>query len=718
MYLDFYSSHLKNARLIKDELHALCPFHEDNNPSFSANIHTGQFFCFGCQKKGNAFVFAKLLGIPYSTVPGYDPARRQNKAKQDKRLIKVYNYVNARGELLFQKCRYDPKSFSIRRPGKDGKWIYNLDDVKPVLYRLPEVISGQLVIIVEGEKDADTLAGLGYVATTAPHGCQHWREEYNQYFDDKQVYLIHDNDDSGKTHMLEIAKNLKDVASLLKIIPLPETLGEKSDVTDFVNRFGPGKLKELLRMPFPEIDAHYLYLMNTDINKLPRTDVGNAEAFVKLYGDITRYDCNSGKWLLYADPIWIKEVQGRITGLMINTVRKRAKESERMQNDIHKENMKNFALSSESRHRIRASLDLVKDIKPISSNQNDFDVNPFLLGCRNEILDLTDGRLLQGKPEYMISKSTGIAFNKMAVYPQWEKFIKEIFNSDRTLINFIQLAVGYSLTGSIREQVFFILYGTGANGKSTFLNIISRVTGDYACNIPASSLMASPFNESKIPNDLAMLPGERFVTASEIKENGRLNEERIKSMTGDDEITARFLHKDYFSFMPEFKLWLAVNHKPRVTDDSHGFWRRICLVPFECCFSGQNCDPNLKEKLLGELPGILNWALEGCLAWQKYGLRIPEKVRAETESYRNESDIFDRFLKDMILPMQGQNIEASRLYEAYKAWAEKNGEKVMTNTAFGLRMKEKGYQKDKDPRTRRVIYLDIALVENNRNERV
>ena len=368
--------------------------------------------------------------------------------------------------------------------------------------------------------------------------------------------------------------------------------------------------------------------------------------------------------------------------------------------------------TSESLTRINAAVELSKSMLPIAANSAKFDQQPFFLGCANGIVDLTTGNLLPGKPDQLISLSTNIVYDLQAECPRWLSFIDEIFSSDNDLINFIHLAVGYSLTADTREQCFFILHGRGANGKSTFLDILHELLGEYADITPSSTFIASRFDGSKIPSDIAALCKKRFVIASEIKERAYLNEERLKSLTGDEPIKARFLHKDYFKFTPTFKIWLAVNHKPNISDTSDGFWRRMRLIPFERQFPPDARDDNLKEKLRKELPGILNWSIEGCLAWQKEGLKPPHKVLQASLDYRNESDILRQFISDMCIEGDGYKVGASQLFDAYKNWADKNNELQLSQTKFGTKMSEAGFKKQPIGAKRRQHYIGIGLIDD------
>ena len=232
-----------------------------------------------------------------------------------------------------------------------------------------------------------------------------------------------------------------------------------------------------------------------------------------------------------------------------------------------------------------------------------------------------------------------------AEFPLWYKFLDEVFLGNKDVIDFIQRAVGYSMTASIDEHCMFILYGQGLNGKTTFVETLSKIFGMYSIGLPPESIMnKKPGNN--IPNDIARLKGARRVTVSESKENVTLDEALIKRLTGGDLITARFLNKEFFDFYPIFKMFLYTNKKPNIHGTDIGIWRRIRMIPFDLKITEENKDKDLPKKLEGELPGILNWALEGCRKWQEAGLNTPQKVLDATNTYQLEEDDIGQFIED------------------------------------------------------------------------
>jgi putative DNA primase/helicase len=290
----------------------------------------------------------------------------------------------------------------------------------------------------------------------------------------------------------------------------------------------------------------------------------------------------------------------------------------------------------------------------------------------------------------MMSRSTHVTYDKKAHCQRWDSFLERVMPAPEARA-YLQRAVGYSLTGSTREQCLFFCWGAGLNGKSVFLEVILAMMGDYGASARIETFM--PRRPGDIPNDLARLAGARFVTVSETSEGQRLQESLIKDATGGDTICARFLHREFFDFKPQFKLWIRGNHKPQIRGTDEGIWRRIHLIPFLVTIPKGEQDKGLVEKLKGELPGILNWALEGCAAWQEEGLNPPRAITDATSAYREEMDIVAEFLAERCVENKLASARASDLYKAYTSWCETAHERVESQKSFGQRLTEKGFER-------------------------
>ncbi len=348
---------------------------------------------------------------------------------------------------------------------------------------------------------------------------------------------------------------------------------------------------------------------------------------------------------------------------------------------------------------------LTRSVEPIADTGKNWDTDPWLLGVPNGVVELQTGKLRDGCPDDRISMQTGAPFHPNAPCPIWDRTVADIFGNDDALIDYFDRFVGYSVTGDCREEVLAFASGGGANGKSTLINTLGEILGDYADDLPFSALELH--ERSGIPNDIAKIVGKRFVTSSESGETRRLNEARVKALTGRDPMTARFLHREFFTFRPKAKFWLATNHKPVVRDTSVGFWRRIHLIPFTRSFAA-NPDLELKDKLRAEAPGILARAVRGCLAWQRDGLNPPDVVRNATATYRADSMPLARFLEARCVVQKGATATSGGLWAAYERWCNDVRDQTrLTRPQFREALHEQFTQ---DPgKTQRVTFLGVGL---------
>lgn len=447
-------------------------------------------------------------------------------------------------------------------------------------------------------------------------------------------------------------------------------------------------------------------------DNLPRlTDAGNAERFAINYGDKVRYDHRHGRWLVWKGHRWQSDADGAVRRFSLKNARSLRTIIDSLTNTKDKLETARFAILSESSGKIEATLNIARNIKPVADEGINWDLNPILLAVKNGVIDLTTGQLRDGKPDDRITQVADVVFDSVASSPQWNKFLTEIFQDDKELITYIQKCLGYTLTGLTSEQVLFICFGQGSNGKSVFFKIIQDILGDYAHNAPASLFQKG--NSNSIPNDVAATESKRFIVSSETLTTSRLNEQRLKSWTGGDKQTARFLNREFFTFEPTAKPWLFVNHKPVVDDDSYGFWRRVRVISFNKIFTASEQDHDLSNKLRGEKSGILNWLIEGCLLWLKEGLEpTPKSVTEATEAYQQDSDLMAEFISDTCKLHPDLKVKAADIYKSYTTWSDEQGLQkydVLTRTAFGRRLADK-FAKKRDMTG--VFYYGISLRSN------
>lgn len=441
-------------------------------------------------------------------------------------------------------------------------------------------------------------------------------------------------------------------------------------------------------------------------------DTGNAERFVDLFGEQVRYCYTDKRWLWYDGRKWCTDMTGTVKRLADKAVACMAAEAKvyaQLDADEGTDMAKAFEKhmkSCRSNKSKNAMLSEVMHHVPVLPAQ--MDRFKTVLNTPGGVIDLRSGGISPHDPMTYLTKMTAVEYSENADCPRWLAFLDDIFRKDKDLIRYVQKAVGYSLTGSTTEQCAFFLYGTGRNGKSTFIDIIRGIFGDYAANIQPETIMVRSNQSTAINSDIARLKGARLVTSVEPNEGVRINEGLLKQLTGDDTVTARKLYGDEFEFKPEFKLWMATNHKPVIRGTDTGIWRRIHMIPFTVQIPEEKIDRRLKYKLSAELTGIFRWAVEGCLLWQKEGLKMPRAVLEEVREYRREMDVISAFVEDKCTVGKGLSVKSSQLFAAYLNWAEQNNEYRMSSTKFGMEL-AKRFEK---VRTRGGIYFNGLSLNN------
>lgn len=428
--------------------------------------------------------------------------------------------------------------------------------------------------------------------------------------------------------------------------------------------------------------------LDAELAKLHRTDMGNAERLARRFGEQLRYVTEWG-WLSFDGGKW-EQADAGANQAAHKTVRAIYRETATLTDADRRQDLAKWAAASENNARINALLLRAQYMPAIYAQTEDFDGADMLLNLPNGTLDLQTNELRPHDPADMLTKTAGAIYDPDATCPRWETFLDEIMAGNDDIIRFVQRAVGYSLTGSTEEQCLFFLYGTGANGKTTFAEVLMALLGDYSVKTRTETLLARQYDNGP-NNDVAALTGARLVVAAEIPEGRRLNENLVKDLTGGDQITARFLRKEFFSFTPVFKLWMYGNHKPTIRGTDEGMWRRLRLIPFEVEILDENQDKHLKHKLFAELPGILNWALEGLRGWQEHGLKPPQEVESATSGYRAEMDTLQVFIDDCCFVNSAVSAKFSDLYDAYERW----GGDSISRRAFGQQLTERGYSSDR-----------------------
>lgn len=430
-------------------------------------------------------------------------------------------------------------------------------------------------------------------------------------------------------------------------------------------------------------DSYSISVGGTSMKMHTLDDTGNAQRMYDLCGDVMRYCYTDRRWLSYQDGKWQYDTKGNVfvwADRVLESMKSELKLWAEHEGGAMFEDYKKHMKKTRSNNSKKA---MVKELEHlVAVSPNELDADRLLVNVRNGVLNLRDFSMTEHKPDFLMTRMLGTSMPESPERPEkWLAFLDQIFSDDKELIRYIQKALGYSLSGDTSEQCAFFLYGTGRNGKSTFLEVVRKIMGDYATNIqPESIMIKSSTNTAN--SDIARLKGARLVTSAEPNEGMRLNEGLLKQLTGDDMITARKLYGDEFEFRPEFKLWMATNHKPIIRGTDLGVWRRLHIIPFTVTIPEEVVDKNLPYKLMKELPDILAWMADGYKMWKSEGLRKPKVIANAVEEYRNEMDVISAFLASDYV-VQGGEVKAQALYAVYCQWCSECNEYKMSSTKFG-----------------------------------
>jgi len=448
----------------------------------------------------------------------------------------------------------------------------------------------------------------------------------------------------------------------------------------------------------------------------PLTEAGDAECFADLYRDQVRYDHRRGRWLVSDETsgIWVPDPVERLTQMAISMARDRQRRANAIEDVTNRKAAWGWAIKGEGRGRINNTLTLARSVPPIADPGEHWDEEAFLLGVQNGVIDLRTGEWRKAIPADRVTMRVRVAYDPTATCPLWLQTLagifapQDLFNAEhsQSMIDFMQRALGYSITGDCREECCFFTWGNGGNGKGTVMNTLGWLFGDYTDDMPYSTLERSE-RGSGIPNDVAKLVGKRFITCAEVNEFN-LNEARLKALTGRDPMTARFLNQDFFTFIPVCKIWIATNNKPKIVGQDDGIWRRIHLIPFTQKFEGRE-NKQLKDQLREELPGILNWIIKGAALWLHEGLNPPDTVKAATAAYRQESNPIMPFIEACCVTDASLQAQASPTFLTYEQFCRDEGVEPwqrLSNKAFGKAMRQAFKVDDTG---RQTFYLGIGL---------
>jgi putative DNA primase/helicase len=418
------------------------------------------------------------------------------------------------------------------------------------------------------------------------------------------------------------------------------------------------------------------------------TDEALALGFAETHTGDLRYVAAWGRWLSFDGACWRLDE----TLLAFDRARKICRQA------AAECNRPKIAAALASAKTVAAVVTLAKADRRLAATVDQWDGDPWLLNTPAGVVDLRDGQCRPHRPNDYMTKLAGTSADASCPTPAWLQFLDRVTNGDRMLGAFLQRMAGYALTGLTREHAVFFCYGTGANGKTTFINAITRCIGDYHRTAPIETFTDS--KNERHPTDLAGLRGARLVTAVETEEGRRWAESKIKALTGGDKVAARFMRQDYFEFTPQFKLLIAGNHKPGLRSVDEAIRRRFHLVPFSVTIPTAERDPTLPDRLKAEWPGVLHWIIQGCLDWQQRGLVVPTAVQDATAAYLEGEDALAAWIDECCERDLNAWESSTALFGSWKIWADRAGEYVGSQKRFVQALEAQGLASERHARAR------------------
>lgn len=694
--LDHVLSKLHGVKRSGSGWTALCPAHDDHRQSLGVDVGDDGRILLKCYAGCETSDILQALGLDWPDLFADDPRRAGNGSRRLGRIVKTYDYHDADGRLVLQVVRFDPKDFRQRRPDGAGGWIWNLNGVERVLYRLPELLAAdltQFVFLVEGEKDADRLIEAGLVATTNPQGAGKWRDSYSETLRGRRVVILPDNDDAGLNHARSVAASLHGVAASVRVLQLPD-LAEKEDVSNWLD--AGGTAYELLSLANeaekwePESDTE----PRAPLLQEGADDEGNAQCVYALYGDRFAF-CDAYGWLYYTGKFWDRQdAEARLERAIVETLKQRRTAA------VMAERENIVKAAKPSAYRVRAAKFLFRSL--VTIRVSEFDSSPDLLNCQNGVLDLRTGKLEPHEPAQRFTYCIPVEYDPKADWSEWERFLLQVTDHSTDVVEWMQQAVGYSLTGHTREEILFYIHGPTRSGKGTFTETILALLGrPLSAEADFNTFTARRDSDSQ-NFDLAPLKPARFITASESNKYQSLNAGKVKLLTGGNEIRCAFKHKDHFQYRPQYKIWLTSNFPVNADVDDDAVWIRLRVIEFPNSWAGRE-DKTLKQRMKSKrnLRGVLAWAVEGARKWyaSEHGLETPEDVTLSTQRTRDELDYVKMFIDECCESDPGNMelfVSNSSLYAAYEQWCDENGITPKKKRSLTMSLKKRGFENGRE----------------------
>lgn len=740
---------------------ARCPVHADRNPSLSVTERDGKLLVHchaGCPQR-DVIEALKARKLWPERRERAAPSRNGRERREHGagwhqwrgarfpaswgHIVREHVYRDEHGCIPYVVVRFEPKSFRPLMQVSSGRWAWRLPE-RLIPYHLPVLLRSGTVLLCEGERDCDTLLGFGLCATTNPGGAKKFGRQFRdnswaRFFAQKRILIVPDNDAPGLRHAAEVAETLRGIAREIAVIRVPQPAKDVTEAVqkglisagDFheiaggfwwcnsvwrsimqpesrltavrVDTLTTEELYRVLEQPLPadggkrpaegaaeEEDAAELVSFNL-------TDVGNAKRLVKLFGDRIRYCHPQRAWYVWTGARWEQDALGAVMEMAKEAARRLYGAAWHIADHEAREKTIRWALRSEGVERLRAALVAAQSEPGIPIQPSDFDRDLFLLNCANGTVDLRTGELRPHSKEDYCSRLAPVEYDPGARSELWGRFLSEACGGDQGLIDFLQRAIGYSLTGDTSEEVLFLVLGPGGSGKTTLVEAVKSALGDYGKTADFETFLARE-GRGGVRDDVAELAGRRFVVGVEVERGRRLAEGLVKLLTGGDSIRARFLYQEAFEFRPQFKLWLCANDPPHVRHGDSAMWRRILRIPFERVVPPEKRDPSVKARLKDPKesgPAILAWAVEGCLRWQREGLGVPGVVRSATDELRREMDPLRDFLVDRCMLAPHAWTATAKLREAYERHCQEQGAHPLGARAFAAALEAHGCEQER-----------------------
>lgn len=637
---------------------------------------------------------------------------------------KTWTYRNADGSEWCQEVRWDRADNKEIRPVHETSegWVLRWPEGQRPLLNLPELSSwlGDLIFVVEGPKCVDALETLGLRATTSSGGANQAKNTDWAPLARHRVVVLPDNDDGGRVFanivVAEIAAG--NAKADIRVVELPAK-SEGEDIADFVERCQtPDELDRLRQQLLGLVEitpAELVWPKNIPgaaslKDSASWTELGLSRRLIAESSGAVRFVADEERWLVWDQDHW--ERQGatlRVQELAKKVADQLQQEARELPANEVSRGMA-FALKSCSKGKIKNMIELARSAELISIRSAELDSDRYVLNCKNGVLDLQKNLLIPHSPHHLISKIAGTEYDRNADCPRWKQFIREVTCGDDELAEFLQRSFGLALSGDVSEQRLWIHYGGGANGKTTCLEVLSKVLGGYAGPIAADLLaQSSKAYERERGRAIHTLVGKRLAVAAESGQDARLSEGLIKMLTGGDTVESRGIYEGEVSVRPTWHIHFSTNHRPNVQGQDYAIWRRLIVVPWNAVFNDDAADPQLHAQLMEEASGILNWLVQGFTAWKSSGLQIPKSVRGAHAEYRKASDPVGRWL-DECCERAPEAVSLSQpLYDNYRQWATNGGENPLPKQTFGQSLTSKGLRGEK--RGGRRVWSGIRLSE-------